>query len=85
MIRRLAETDDPSGFSCGAPQLDDYLRHYALENMRAGRSVTYIWADEDGPLAGYVTVAGGAIRAADAGLVRAPRYPLPILLGRRRQ
>ncbi|MBW6469471.1 MAG: GNAT family N-acetyltransferase [Coriobacteriia bacterium] len=81
MIRALTETDDPSGFSCGSPELDRYLTKHALANAIAGVSVTYVHVSTQGRIDGFVTVAGTSIRAADAAcLAHLPGCPLPALL-----
>jgi GNAT superfamily N-acetyltransferase len=82
VIRRLAENDDPSGFSCGDHELDRYLAAHALANAAAGGSVTYVLDEPGFGVAGFVTLAAASIRAdAIPHLeVDLPRYPLPALL-----
>ncbi len=81
MIRLLAETDDPSGFSCGSADLDRYLKTHALANTNLGVSATYVHVDETDRIEGFVTLAGTAVRSSEAPLSRTmPRYPLPALL-----
>lgn len=81
MIRLLAETDDPSGFSCGSAELDRYLKTHALANAQLGVSATYVQIDETDRIEGFVTVAGTSIRSSEAPASRnLPRYPLPALL-----
>jgi hypothetical protein len=82
VIRRLAENDDPSGFSCGDHEFDRYLAAHALANAAAGMSVTYVLDEPGFGVAGFVTLAAASIRAdAIPHLeVDLPRYPLPALL-----
>lgn len=82
MIRRLAETDDPSGFSCGHHELDRYLKKYAVPNAATGVSITYVHIDPTDVIDGYVTLAGTSIRSceAPAAILALPSYPLPALL-----
>lgn len=80
MIRRFAETDDPSSFSCGNTELDWYLKHHALANASLGVGVTYVNLGATGAVDGFVTLAGCAVRGAEVGLGNLPRFPLPVLL-----
>jgi len=85
VIRPLRESDEPSGFSCGVRELDEYLRRHALMNSVAGASVTYVLEDVEVGIAGYVTLAAASVRTADLGPNAAvaddlPAYPLPALL-----
>ena len=61
MIRPFAETDNPSGFSCGSHELDRYLKTHALMNSAAGVSVTYVHTDVDAGIDGFVTLAGTSV------------------------
>ena len=81
MIRLFAETDDPSGFSCGSVDLDRYLKTHALANAKLGVSATYVHVDEANHVSGFVTLAGTSIRSAETPAFRnLPRHPLPALL-----
>ena len=81
MIRLFAETDDPSGFSCGSAELDRYLKARALANAQLGVSATYVHVGEADRIEGFVTLAGTSIRSSGAPVSRnLPRYPLPALL-----
>jgi GNAT superfamily N-acetyltransferase len=78
-IRLLAESDDPSQFSCGTASLDQYLAQHAWANVRTGVSVTHVFAcGRD--IQGFITLAGTTVRAAEIGAAGLPRYPLPALL-----
>jgi GNAT superfamily N-acetyltransferase len=80
----LTEDHDLSGFVCGEPDLDDWLRRWALANQRSGASRTYV-ATRKGRVVGYYALAAGAVAAAEA-TGRARRNmpdPIPVLvLGR---
>jgi GNAT superfamily N-acetyltransferase len=81
VIRRLAETDDPSDFSCGHHELDRYLQMYAIPNAATGVSVTYVHVDPPDRMDGYITLAGTSIRSCETPATLAlPSYPLPALL-----
>ena len=81
MIRLLAERDDPSGFSCGSPELDQYLKAYALDNTELGVSATYVCVDDADCVEGFLTLAGTSIRSSETPIsFDLPRYPLPALL-----
>lgn len=85
MIRRLSESDDPSGFSSGDHDLDDFLKRHALANARAGIGVTYVSTGAAGHIVGYLTVAFTAVKAielpaAPGSMRHLPAYPLPALL-----
>lgn len=70
------------GFSCGKPELDEYLRRYALTNQRKGCGRTYV-ALRGQRIAAYYTLAAGSVSPEDApepvsrGL---GRYPIPVVL-----
>ncbi len=48
-------------FDSGEPSLDSWLRDHALTQARRRLSATHVWADSDGRVVGYVTLAAGAI------------------------
>jgi GNAT superfamily N-acetyltransferase len=84
VIRRLAEKDDPSDFFCGNPALDRFLRVHALHNAETGVGVTYIIPAASGTVAGYVTLSGAVVEAAEipdgCSVGSLPGYPLPAIL-----
>ena len=82
------ERHDRSGFFCGVPALDDYLKRFAVQHRRKGISTVYILAEPSVPdqIVGYYTLSSAQLDAAQlsvedrAGL---PRYPVPcIRMGR---
>lgn len=82
-----SKTHDRSGFSCGAPDLDNYIREHASQDIR--RDVARIFtALENGTVAvrGYYSLSAASFRRDDLPLDQAkrlPRHPIPaVLLGR---
>lgn len=61
----LTAEDDIAAFSCGVPELDDWLRRRALANQLSGASRTYVTA-ADGRVVGYYALAAGSVSAAEA-------------------
>lgn len=83
--RKLERADDRSTFESGASELDEWLRQFAWENLRANNAVTYVTADESGLIAGYYAIAVSAISRDEApGRLQqgAPRAIPCILLAR---
>ncbi len=65
----LTADHDVSGFDCGEPALNDWLRHRALKN-ESRFSRTYV-VREDGKVVAYFCISAGAVeRAAAPGKVR---------------
>jgi GNAT superfamily N-acetyltransferase len=62
---KLSAEHDLSGFDSGEPTLDDWLRRRALQNEGTGASRTYV-VRAGGRIAGYYTLAVGAIAHAQA-------------------
>jgi GNAT superfamily N-acetyltransferase len=74
-----------SGFDCGEPVLDDWLKRRAQANHLAGASRVFVAANHDRDVFGYYALAAGAISHQDAtGPVRRNMPdPVPVLvLGR---
>ncbi len=73
---------DLSGFDCGVPPLDEWLRRRALQNQASGASRTYV-VSAGGRVVGYYALANGAVTLAQAtGRVRR-NMPDPVMvLGR---
>lgn len=44
---------DVTAFRCGEPELDDFLRTFALENQRSGKARTYVTARKNVVIAYY--------------------------------
>jgi hypothetical protein len=82
LIRRIEPDDDVSGFSCGTPEVDNYLKKHALVNSESGVSVTWVLVEND-LLTAFVTLCGTAISRKDLSdelAERLPGYPLSALL-----
>lgn len=83
-VRRLAEADDRSKFTCGDPDLDRFFRKYAGQNQFAhhlGATCVAVEASKPDVL-GFATVASGSLvrdRMPAPLRKRLPSYPLPIL------
>lgn len=58
--RRLAPSDDRSGFRSGVDELDEWLHRYALQNQRADNAVTYV-ATLDAQIVGYYALCAAGV------------------------
>lgn len=82
-IEKLAPRHDVSGFDCGKEPLNRFLRRYALVNQKAGGAQTYVACAGDDVVAGYYSLAVGAVEYSGApprvakGLAR---HPVPIMI-----
>ena len=87
-IRRFDKTVDTASFSCGQPQLDEYLRRYASQDIKRNVARVFVATpvDDTEQLAGFYTLSAGSVNCSDLPLLLAktlPRYPVPIaLIGR---
>ena len=61
----LLASHDLTGFDCGEPSLDDWLRRRALTNQDRGATRTFVVCQQNAVIA-YYALAAGAIRSADA-------------------
>lgn len=81
-VRRLRASDTTASFACGDAGLDRFLQRHAWQNQDAlGIGVTYV-ATPSSEIAGYVTLAAGALERDVVPTNPAktyPRYPLPVL------
>ena len=82
-----SKVHDPSTFSCGAPELDDYIRRLASQDMRRDVARVFVATGADAEaVVGYYTLSAAhfqreALPADQA--KRLPYYPVPgVLLGR---
>lgn len=76
------ERHDRAGFSCGVPELDEYLQRFAHQHWRRGISTTYVLVEPAQPrlILGYYTLSAAQIdiaQLADLDRRRLPRYPVP--------
>src|SRR5487761_2750241 len=87
-IRPLDAGIDTASFRCGSEPLDNYIRHYASQDVRKNVSRVFIATPENGSekLAGFFTLSAGSVSCSSlpTSLVRKlPRYPVPVaLIGR---
>ena len=82
--QHLTSEHDVSGFDCGVPELDDWLKRRALRNESAHASRTFVVV-AGGRVVGYYALATGAVaQAAATGRVRRNMpEPIPVMvLGR---
>lgn len=80
--RKLTAQDDVDDFDCGQPDLDDWLRRFALVNQKAGMSTVFVTASA-GRVAGYYALATGGVERADSPrrvTQGVPRHPIPVIL-----
>lgn len=73
---------DRAGFSCGVPELDDYLKRLAEQHRRKGVSTVHVLVDSDAPslILGYYTLSAAQVSAeqlSEADRKRLPRHPVP--------
>ena len=79
---------DRAGFSCGIPELDDYLHRFAVQHRRKGVSTVHVLVDTEKPslILGFYTLSAAQVDSAelsDADRKKLPRYPIPCFrLGR---
>lgn len=82
-IRKLSDGDDANAFDCGKEPLDRFLKRYALISQKAGSAQTYVACRGDRRIAGYYSLAVGAVEHAEApqrvskGLAR---HAVPVML-----
>jgi GNAT superfamily N-acetyltransferase len=81
-IRKLDSQDNVDEFSCGQPDLDDWLKRFALVNQRANMTTVFVTLSES-KVAGYYALAtGGVERANSPGRIiqGVPAHPIPVIL-----
>ncbi len=86
MIELLQRKHDRSQFTCGAPELDNYLKKLAMQHAKSGVSRTFVLTDKMDNIQGYYSLSMGSL---EKDLLpsklkkRFPHHPLPIVrLGR---
>ncbi|MDO8915803.1 MAG: GNAT family N-acetyltransferase [Coriobacteriia bacterium] len=81
-IRRLQPDDERSGFSCGDPDFDDFIRKYAGQyQFRHHVGVTIVAVDDE-RVVGYATVVPGSVDGDELSELerrRLPKHPVPVL------
>ena len=82
----VTKDHDASGFACGEPSLDEWLRRRALPNQVEGASRTYVVASTDNTkVVAYYCLAAGSLeaKAAPGRVRRNMPDPIPVsVLGR---
>ena len=78
---------DRTSFSCGIPELDDYLRHQASQDAKRKVAAPFVMVDEARRILGYYTLSAYGVRVAELPpdvARKLPKYPLipATLLGR---
>ena len=87
-IRPLDTSINTAGFQCGCEPLDDYIRHYASQDVRRNIARVFVATAENDPqqLSGFFTLSAGSVSCSSlpTSLARKlPRYPVPVaLIGR---
>jgi len=82
-VRRVEASDDLDRFDCGVSALDEWLKRFALSDLRAGASVTYV-LERGSQIVGFYTLAPHTIESEvvpgrlGAGLPR--QRPIPVIL-----
>lgn len=80
--RKLDPKDDTDDFNCGQPDLDEWLKKFALVNQRSGMATVFVTLF-DGKVAGYYALATGGVERADAPdriTHGVPAHPIPVVL-----
>ena len=79
---------DAKAFSCGQSVLDDYIRRYALQDVKRDLARVFVASPEDDStcMAGFFTLSAGSVSCSDLPekvARKLPRYPVPVaLIGR---
>jgi GNAT superfamily N-acetyltransferase len=79
-IEPLNASHNRRQFSCGEPQLDEYLQRFARQHVASNISRTYV-ASKGVAVMGYYSLAMSAISKAqlpERYLTRFPNFPLPV-------
>lgn len=82
-VQKLDASHEVDAFDCGKETLDRFLQRHALVNQKAGSAQTYVVCRREQRVAGYYSLAVGAVEHADApdrvgkGLAR---HPIPVML-----
>jgi GNAT superfamily N-acetyltransferase len=81
-VEKLSKDHLLSFFDCGKPQLDDWLKRFALANQQSDAARTYI-IQRAGRVAGYYSLSAGSVRREESparvakGLAR---HPIGVIL-----
>ena len=84
VISPLDNTFDKSHFDCGYPQLNDFLKKYASQNVKKGYSLTFVATKPNSKVVvGYYSASASSIEFVnlpDSVKKGLPKYPAPIML-----
>jgi len=81
-VRKLSAGDSVEFFDCDQPDLNQFLRRYALVNQKADSAQTYVCC-KDGEVSGFYSLTVGSVEHEEAphrvvkGLAR---YPVPAMI-----
>lgn len=81
-IEKLRADHPLDTFDCGREELNRFLKRHAWSNQQAHSAQTYVLVD-DGRVAGYYSLAAGAIaheRAAERVRKGQARHPIPVVI-----
>ncbi|MGE0049404.1 MAG: GNAT family N-acetyltransferase [Acidithiobacillus sp.] len=87
-IRPLDDEADTIGFACGEAALDEYLRHYASQDIKRGVARVFVASPVEASraVAGFYTLSAASVAAntlPEDWRKKLPRYPVPVaLIGR---
>lgn len=87
-IRAFDKAVDTAAFRCGQPALDQYIRHYAAQDVRRNVARVFIATPENDSqrLAGFFSLSAGSVSCSELPeslAKKLPRYPVPVaLIGR---
>ena len=77
----LKDHHDRSGFDCGVPELNDWLKLLAQKNEGRGSSRTYVICVENRVIGYYALATGAVSRSAATGKVRRQMpEPIPVMI-----
>lgn len=84
MIEPLGKVHDRSGFTCGKPSLDDFIRARVsqYEKRRLGKTFVAV-PDSEKRVIGYYTLAAGAVtfeNLPSEATRKLPKHPIPVIL-----
>ena len=72
-VQKLDASHEVDAFDCGKETLDRFLQRHALVNQKAGSAQTYVVCRREQRVAGYYSLAVGAVEHADAPVVQQHR------------
>jgi GNAT superfamily N-acetyltransferase len=83
-IERLQRSHERSGFSCGKPPLDDFIRKLVTQYEQRNLGRTYVAVRQvESQVLGFYTLASGAVpfqNLPDSATKKLPRHPVPVIL-----